>query len=70
MPKTITAIIPLKGISEGKRHVTYDAEGFVGTECKTVTEAFQAALGVQTDETIKPEYYETEQRQEFLNNDG
>lgn len=70
MAKIVRANIPLKGISTGERKIKFDAEGFSGTECQTATEAFQNAIGTQTEEELKPEFYETEQRNEFLNNDG
>ena len=70
MAKVVRAIIPLKGISTGKRHTKFEAEGFTGTSCKTATEAFQSALGGVEEEELKSEYYETEERQEFLREGG
>jgi hypothetical protein len=66
MAKTITAIVPLKGISTGKRTTKFEADGFQGEGCKTATEAFQSVLGGVTEEELKSEYYETEERKEFL----
>ena len=70
MAKTVTAIVPLDGISTGKRHTKFEANGFTGTGCKAATEAFQSALGGVEAEELKAEYYDTEERQEFLREGG
>ena len=66
MAKTIRMLIPLEGISKGKRQVSVDAEGFTGESCRDATKAFTDALGTQTDETVKDDMYATEERNEFL----
>lgn len=60
-------LIPLKGISTGARIPNIEAEGFQGEGCKNATEIFQKALGAVKDETVKAEFYQTEIRQEFIN---
>ncbi len=70
MAKQIKAIIPLKGISEGKRQISFEADGFVGESCRDATKIFTDALGPQTDETVKDEMYDVEQRNEFLQDGG
>jgi hypothetical protein len=64
--KTIKITIPRKGISEGKTHVTIEAEGYTGTSCQSATEKFKAALGALQEEEIKPEMYATEDGVERL----
>lgn len=61
MTKTIEIVVPRKGISKGQRRITMEASGYVGTSCKTATEAFERALGTVVESTAKPELYETEQ---------
>ena len=68
--KVVRGIIPLKGISTGKRSVSFEAEGFQGQGCKQVTTAFENAVGSQVEEEYKAEYYDQEERSEFLNNGG
>lgn len=70
MAKTITAKIPLKGISKGERKPVFETDGFTGTACQSATEAFENAIGSVEEETLKNEYYDTEERNEFLSNDG
>lgn len=72
MAKTVTITIPLEGISTGKRTPIVETDGFAGEACKNASEAFTKAFssGPVMDETLKSEFYETEQRQEFLNQGG
>lgn len=37
-----------------------DASGFTGSSCAAATEPIAKALGQKTDETIKPEYNQTQ----------
>lgn len=67
MAKSITITIPLKGISKGERKPTFEANGYVGTSCQSATAAFEQAMGAATDEEVKSEMYETEERHEHLN---
>lgn len=66
MPRVIEMTIPLKGLSKGERKVIVEANGFKGEGCKAATEIFTKSLGGVSEETLKGEYYETEERQEFL----
>ena len=68
--RSIKMTVPLNGISKGERKPVFEAEGFVGTSCTDATQAFEQALGGQEEQTIKDEYYQTEERQEFLNEGG
>ena len=70
MPKTVTARIPLEGISTGARSVQFETDGFTGESCRSATEAFERAIGAQTDEELKSEFFETERGQEFLTDGG
>lgn len=66
----IIATIPLVGLSTGKSKIKFDVEGVVGESCTNVTAAFEKALSeVPTEVSLKPEFYETEERREFLNLD-
>lgn len=67
MAKSIKVTIPLKGISKGERKPTFETDGFVGESCRSATEAFERAMGATTEEEVKAEMYETEQRHEHLN---
>lgn len=66
IPKTIKITIPLKGISKGERKVQFETDGFVGAGCQAATAAFERAVGAVENEELKQEYFETEQRHEFL----
>lgn len=70
MAKSIKMTIPLNGISQGKRQINFETDGFQGASCKDATKAFEEAIGTTTDETLKDEFYQTEERQEFLNEGG
>ena len=60
-------LIPLVGISEKKALPSFETSGFQGQGCKAATEAFERAVGTVTHEQNTAEFYETEERQEFLN---
>ena len=66
----IIATIPLVGLSTGQSKIKFDVEGVVGESCTNVTAAFEKALSeVPTDVSLKSEFYQTEERKEFLNLD-
>lgn len=67
MAKTIKMHIPLKGLSEGQRKPTFETDGFTGTSCTDATKMFEQALGGTEEQTLKEEYYQAEERNEFLN---
>lgn len=68
--KTIEILVPLEGISTGKKQPKLETFGFVGESCKTATEAYEKALGAVMNEDIKPEMYETETGVERLQEGG
>lgn len=68
MTQTIIARIPLKGLSTGDRKIEFEVAGVVGASCANVTAGFEKALSsAPTEVRLKPEYYESEERKEFLN---
>ena len=69
MSKKVVVTVPLHGITEGKRTITTEAIGFKGTACQEATR-FMDRVGSQREETLKPEYYDVEQAQEYLREDG
>ena len=70
MSKKVYANIPLEGISKGERSVKIETEGFTGTACTDASSAFEQALGQSGDQELKQEYYDTEERNEFLDDGG
>ena len=70
MAKTIKMNIPLNGLSEGKKKISFETDGFVGAACTDATKVFEDAIGSQEQQTLKDEFYQTEERQEFLNEGG
>lgn len=66
LAREIKMTIPLRGISTGERFISYETNGFQGESCRDATKAFEQAVGATVDEELKSEFYETEQRQEFL----
>ena len=67
MSKKIIVTIPLVGISQGHRGITVETTGFVGPACQTATENIQKAMGQVVNEELTAEYYEQQERLEFLN---
>ena len=66
----IIATVPLVGLSLGKAKIKFEVEGVVGESCTNVTAAFEKALStVTTDVSLKSEFYQAEERREFLNLD-
>lgn len=66
----IIATVPLVGLSLGKAKIKFEVEGVVGESCTNVTAAFEKALSeVPSDVSLKSEFYQTEERREFLNRD-
>jgi hypothetical protein len=63
--KTVIVRVPRKGITQGKAGVEVDAVGFQGQSCKTATQAF-TAIGAAVDVEDKPELYQSDSGQEFL----
>lgn len=57
--------VPKKGLSTGKSHITVEAFGYTGTQCKNATAAIETALGIRLEETVKPEMYEANQGVEY-----
>jgi len=67
MTATITARIPRKGISTGDKKISFEVNGTSGESCTNLTRSFENALSqAPVDQTLKPEFYETEERREFL----
>jgi hypothetical protein len=67
MSATITAKIPRKGISTGEKKISFEVNGATGESCTNLTASFENALSqTPAEQTLKPEFYETEQRREFL----
>mgnify|MGYP005614542601 FL=1 len=67
MAATITAKIPRKGISTGDKKISFEVNGTVGESCTNLTASFEKALcQAPVEQTLKPEFYETEERREFL----
>ena len=46
-------------ISPDGTETRVEASGFVGSECKAVTEAIEKALGTVTQQKTKPEFHRT-----------
>jgi len=66
MAKEIKVTIPLVGISKGERKMSFETSGFTGTTCQSATAPFEAAIGVAEEETLKNEFYDTEETHEHL----
>jgi hypothetical protein len=56
----VVVTIPRNGIANGEHEIQVDAQNFAGTGCRTATAAFQA-MAFSSQETIKPEMYESDQ---------
>lgn len=66
----IIATVPLVGLSQGKTKIKFEVAGVVGESCTNVTAAFEKALSeVPTEVSLKSEFYQAEERREFLNLD-
>lgn len=69
--KTIKMLIPLEGISKGKRKTTITTEGFVGAECEMATAPLEKMLGFAAAEREHTEeYFKTEERREYHREGG
>lgn len=68
--KEIKIMVPLIGISKGKRQVTFEADGFKGSGCQAATKVFSDALGATGEEELKAEFYEAETEHERLTEGG
>lgn len=66
MSKSISVVIPKKGLSTGTSNITYEANGYKGTACKDATGWLEKCLGPMLEETIKPEMYAVEESVEQL----
>jgi hypothetical protein len=67
----IIATVPLKGLSTGARKISFEVDGVKGESCANMTAMFEQALScVPAEQERKAEYYETEERREFLNEGG
>lgn len=53
MSKTIEIIIAPNG------QARVETKGFVGNDCREASQFIERALGQQTDERLKPEFYQT-----------
>lgn len=56
--KTVSVIVPLKGISKGTSQIKIETSGFQGQACKTATEALEKLFGGSQTEELKNEFYE------------
>lgn len=69
--KRINMLIPLDGISEGKRTTSITPEGFHGEECVNATADLEAKLGMAAAEReLTQEYYEQPEPQRERHNQG
>jgi len=66
--RQVSMTVPLHGLSKGKSKITIETTGFQGTACTDATKAVEAVLGRVTDDAPTSEMYDTEDRQERLNN--
>lgn len=55
--KQIAIVVDKKG------GVTIEAMNFSGSSCSDATRSFEMALGTVAQDTLKPEYYETQSEQ-------
>ena len=70
-PRKIKMFIPLNGLSKGTRKMSVETEGFSGEQRRDATKALEAALGMtREDEEMTSEFYEPEQRHEYLSEGG
>jgi hypothetical protein len=68
MVTRIIATIPKSGVSTGKAKISFEVDGVRGESCALLTRAFEAAItSADTESTLKSEYYDTEERHEYLN---
>lgn len=67
--KTITAIIPKIGISQGTRQVSFETAGFVGQTCQAATK-FLEAMGRVTADNATQEMFAVEQGVERIRREG
>lgn len=60
MNKTIEIIVATNG------QTRVETKGFVGTECRIASQFVERALGQQTNELLKSEFYQVATSQEHL----
>jgi len=70
MARTIKILVPLEGLSLGKRQVSVETLGFGGESCKDATKAFETAFGTTVSDEVTEDYYREEERHEFLQDGG
>ena len=71
MAKTITVVVPRKGISTGAAKVQTETNGFVGSTCVSAdTFLHEAFGGNDTEEVLTDEYHNVEENQEHLTEGG
>lgn len=69
--RKITMLIPLRGLSKGERKMSIETAGFSGESCRDATKLLEEALGMtRENEELKSEFYEPEQRHEYLQEGG
>lgn len=60
MSKTIEIIVAPNG------QTRVETKGFVGSDCRLASQFIERALGQQTDELLKAEFYQTETSQQHI----
>ena len=65
MAKRIEVLIPRQGISQGKRHLSFEAKGFAGQTCQAATK-FLEVLGAVVSDEPTTDLYATEAGVEHL----
>lgn len=68
--KSVSVIVPLKGISTGKSTIRIETSGYTGQSCKNATEALEKMFGGQQTEELKQEYYEQAEGVERITQGG
>ena len=60
MSQTIEVVVAPNG------ETRVETKGFTGASCRTVSEFIERALGAPTSERLKPEFHQTTQSQQHL----
>lgn len=60
MSQTIEVVVAPNG------ETRVETKGFIGARCRAASEFLERALGASTGERLKPEFYQTTQMQQHL----
>lgn len=70
MATKIFAVVPLRGLSKSERNTVINVHGAIGNSCQSLTAAFEQVLGKVIDEELKPEFFERNDGEEHISQNG